>query len=69
LTPQCFRRDVLLRALAQVPDPDGFTDEAAAVEALGLRPRVVAGAAGNIKITTPADLALAEAVLRAQERW
>ncbi len=67
LTPQCFRRDVLARALAQLPGAAGFTDEASAVEALGLRPRVVAGAASNIKITTPADLALAEALLRARE--
>ncbi len=69
LTPQCFRHDVLTRALGRPAGQVPFTDEAAAVEALGLRPRMVAGAASNIKITTPADLALAEAILRAQERW
>jgi len=42
------------------------TDEAAAVEMLGLRPRLVEGSARNIKITYPSDLALAEAVLGAQ---
>jgi len=39
------------------------TDEASAVEALGLRPRLVAGGPGNVKITLPGDRALAAAVL------
>ena len=44
------------------------TDEAAAIERLGLKPLLVAGAADNIKITFPDDLALAEALLQAQLR-
>lgn len=60
-TPQMFRlgmlRDALLRTDGQV------TDEAGAIEALGLEPRLVAGALENFKITWPADFALAERLL------
>jgi 2-C-methyl-D-erythritol 4-phosphate cytidylyltransferase len=63
-TPQMFRHAVLQRALAQ-PGRDGWTDEAHAVEALGLRPRAVPGHASNVKITYPDDLALAAAILAA----
>ena len=41
------------------------TDEASAIECLGLRPRLVRGHADNIKVTNPEDAALAEAILRA----
>ncbi len=60
LTPQAFRRDVLLRAL-QAARADGFavTDDAQAVERLGLHPRLVEGREDNLKVTTPADLAVA----------
>jgi 2-C-methyl-D-erythritol 4-phosphate cytidylyltransferase len=40
------------------------TDEAMAMERLGLKPRLVEGSEDNIKVTTPADLALAEFILR-----
>jgi 2-C-methyl-D-erythritol 4-phosphate cytidylyltransferase len=64
-TPQMFRYGVLRRALAALA-PDAVTDEAQAVEALGLRPRLVPGDASNLKITFMEDLALAEAVLHAR---
>ena len=60
-TPQMFRRDLLLRALTAARD---VTDEASAVEALGLSPRLIEGDAANLKITYPADLHLAELILR-----
>jgi len=60
-TPQMFRLGTLLRALAAA-GPE-VTDEASAVEAIGLRPRLVAGDARNLKITWPEDLALAERLL------
>lgn len=60
-TPQIFRADLLERALATGPD---VTDDAAAVEALGVVVRIFLGAERNFKVTTVADLALAEAVLR-----
>jgi 2-C-methyl-D-erythritol 4-phosphate cytidylyltransferase len=64
MTPQMFRFDVLRRAL-DVAQRSGLasTDEAQAVEALGLQPRLVAGNADNIKITTPDDIARAERIL------
>ena len=64
LTPQAFRRDLLRRALlAARADGVMATDEAMAVERLGLRPRLVEGREDNLKVTTPADLALVEFLL------
>ena len=57
---QMFRRAVLARALAT----RAVTDEAGAVEALGLKPRLVAGDSTNLKVTFPADLGIAESILR-----
>jgi 2-C-methyl-D-erythritol 4-phosphate cytidylyltransferase len=66
-TPQMFRFAVLQRALQQaLADDRDATDEAAAVEALGLPVRLVPGRADNIKVTYPEDLVLVAAVLRAQ---
>ena len=62
-TPQMFRYGTLCRALAANPD---VTDEAGAIEALGLKPRLVKGDASNLKVTYPADLSLAEAILRSR---
>jgi len=64
-TPQMFRYGVLLEALTQ-PGAADATDEAQAVEALGLHPRLVRGSATNLKVTFPDDLRLAEAILRTQ---
>ncbi|MBI1397418.1 MAG: 2-C-methyl-D-erythritol 4-phosphate cytidylyltransferase [Betaproteobacteria bacterium] len=63
-TPQMFRYGLLERALG-VPNASAFTDEASAVEALGLRPRLVRGDPVNIKVTYPGDLALAGLFLEA----
>jgi 2-C-methyl-D-erythritol 4-phosphate cytidylyltransferase len=62
-TPQMFRYGLLTRALAGA-DLTAVTDEASAVEALGLSPRLVLGSERNVKVTYPEDLALAEAILR-----
>jgi 2-C-methyl-D-erythritol 4-phosphate cytidylyltransferase len=59
-TPQMFRTGLLMQALARAP---GATDEAAAVESLGLRPRLVLGSRENLKVTYPEDVAIAEAIL------
>ncbi len=68
-TPQMFRFAVLQRALQHALDKQQtVTDEAAAVEALGLPVRLVPGRADNIKVTYPEDLVLAAAVLQAQAR-
>lgn len=64
LTPQMFRLGLLRRALQRAHESGREpTDEAQAVEWLGEAPRLIAGEPGNIKITTPADLALAGALL------
>jgi 2-C-methyl-D-erythritol 4-phosphate cytidylyltransferase len=56
-------RAVLEQAYARVKDPSAATDEAGLVARAGFSVRVVRGDARNIKITTPADVALAEAAL------
>ena len=61
-TPQMFRAGVLLQALQRARG--SVTDEASAIEQMGLQPKLVAGSRENIKVTWPEDLALAEAILR-----
>lgn len=60
-TPQGFRYELLKRVFAEA-EQDGFigTDEASLVERAGHQVAVVMGSPRNIKITTPADLELAE---------
>lgn len=66
-TPQMFRYGLLSRALRELIAASGqVTDEAAAVERLGLFPQMVAGHKDNIKITRAADLAMAGNILAAQ---
>jgi 2-C-methyl-D-erythritol 4-phosphate cytidylyltransferase len=60
-TPQMFRLGLLQRALAAATH---VTDEASAIEALGLAPRLVACGMENFKITWPQDFDLAERLLR-----
>jgi 2-C-methyl-D-erythritol 4-phosphate cytidylyltransferase len=60
-TPQMFRYGLLRRALQQA---SGVTDESSAVEALGLRPKLVEGSPRNFKVTLPHDVALAELHLK-----
>jgi 2-C-methyl-D-erythritol 4-phosphate cytidylyltransferase len=65
-TPQMFRLGALEQALAvaETLGYAGITDEASAIEAGGLSPRLVRGSAQNFKVTYPEDFALAEALLR-----
>ncbi|MCI4439912.1 2-C-methyl-D-erythritol 4-phosphate cytidylyltransferase [Tibeticola sp.] len=64
-TPQMARLGLLHRALAaRAPAFVGVTDEASALEGLGLRPRLVQGSPWNIKLTYPQDFVLARALLR-----
>ena len=65
LTPQMFRFETLVHALTSSPD---VTDEAQAIEALGMSPLLVAGSARNIKITLPEDAELAAYYLSLQEQ-
>lgn len=67
LTPQMFRLGTLIHAIeSALADGVIVTDEAQAIERIGLTPRVVAGSADNLKITHPEDLALAGMILAAQ---
>lgn len=67
LTPQMFRHDLLRRALqSALAKGTAVTDEAQAVEALGVQPKLVAGDADNIKITLPEDLPRAERILKSR---
>lgn len=65
-TPQVFKYDLLLRAHR---DAQGiFTDDAAAVEAIGVKVKVYQGSRNNIKVTVPEDVSILEAILRQQRR-
>ena len=64
LTPQCFQYELLRQAYqgVDVTDPS-LTDESLLVERIGKRVTIVEGSSRNIKITTPGDLLIAEALL------
>ena len=67
-TPQVFSRAVLTRALqAAARENRTFTDDCAAVEAMGQAVRATHGSYENIKITTPEDILVAEALLQKEE--
>jgi 2-C-methyl-D-erythritol 4-phosphate cytidylyltransferase / 2-C-methyl-D-erythritol 2,4-cyclodiphosphate synthase len=67
LTPQMFRYERLCSALDAAHAAQRFpTDEAQALEWQGEQPRLVPGAASNLKITTAEDLLLAAAILRSR---
>lgn len=65
-TPQAFRREILIRAHERAThERDSATDDAELVERIGSRVAVVDGSALNLKITTPDDLRIAEALAAA----
>jgi len=64
-TPQMFTYVLLCRALDAATDPAAITDDASAVEALGLAPRLVEGHPRNLKVTLPSDIRIAEMYLAA----
>jgi 2-C-methyl-D-erythritol 4-phosphate cytidylyltransferase len=61
-TPQVFRLDIISEAYSKVRDD--VTDDASMAERLGYKVKVYPGSVTNIKITTPDDLILAEAILK-----
>lgn len=63
-TPQLFQTALLQRALSAA-DLGGITDEASAVEALGIRPLLVEGDTRNLKLTLPQDEHLVRLLLQA----
>lgn len=64
-TPQTFHSKILLPAFEQ-EYMDAFTDEATVVEAMGTRVHLTEGERSNIKVTTPEDMHIAEALLKAR---
>ncbi|QYF92406.1 2-C-methyl-D-erythritol 4-phosphate cytidylyltransferase [Massilia sp. PAMC28688] len=64
-TPQMFRYRLLGDALAAATDASIITDDASAVEAMGLSPALVEGHPCNLKVTLPADIRIAEMYLAA----
>lgn len=68
-TPQMFRYGLLVKALQGCRDVGiSPTDEAGAIESLGLQTEIIEGHSDNLKITYGADLALAEAILVYQQQ-
>lgn len=66
-TPQSFRREVIVAALAWAREkPPTHTDEASIVEGMGLPVAVVEGSSLNMKVTHPEDIAIADAFLSAR---
>ena len=67
-TPQVFRREMLENALRQAMQSGrSFTDDCAAVEAFGVTVRATAGSYENMKVTTPEDIIMGEAILQNRE--
>jgi 2-C-methyl-D-erythritol 4-phosphate cytidylyltransferase len=62
-TPQCFKKDILVKAY-NLPFHDGITDDASLVEAAGFEVKTVVGNDENIKITRKVDLKFAELYLK-----
>ncbi len=69
LTPQMFRTEELIDSIKKAQKAGWqITDEASAMEYAGYKPVLVEGRSDNIKITRPADLALAEFILKRMEQ-
>ena len=69
LTPQMFRYELIKKALrAAVLSDQPVTDEASAIEFLGLSPKIIPGEKSNIKITSAEDMLLAELIIMSWSR-
>ena len=66
-TPQCYRRSLLKRALDTPGARRDCTDDSQLLEVLGVKPAVVVSDYSNLKVTTPEDLIIAEALMKAKE--
>ncbi|MCM8760697.1 MAG: 2-C-methyl-D-erythritol 4-phosphate cytidylyltransferase [Candidatus Omnitrophica bacterium] len=63
-TPQTFRRNLIIKAYAS--KKGNITDDSSLLEAMGGRVKILKGSYANIKITTPEDIKIAEALMRNQ---
>lgn len=66
-TPQTFKTDLIKKAYLSEEDPS-FTDDASVAEKSGVRISLFEGSYENIKITTPEDLIIAEAILQERKK-
>jgi 2-C-methyl-D-erythritol 4-phosphate cytidylyltransferase len=67
-TPQAFKKSLLLKAYSKVDPGTDYTDDAQILESLKIKVSILASDNLNIKITTPVDLLLAEAILKMRKR-
>ena len=67
-TPQVFNKKMYLNAMQGVPNSELFTDDCGLIEAYGKLVKIVDGDNTNIKITTPEDLIIAEAIINKGEK-
>jgi 2-C-methyl-D-erythritol 4-phosphate cytidylyltransferase len=63
VTPQVFNHEILITAMGAGPSDDSVTDESVLAEVAGFEVAVVEGSPTNIKITHPADMIVAEALI------
>jgi 2-C-methyl-D-erythritol 4-phosphate cytidylyltransferase len=69
-TPQCFDKDLIVGALTKARDEEAvLTDDCMAVERIGMKVHLTKGGNQNIKITTPADLWMADGILRGRANY
>ena len=68
-TPQIFKKSLYIDALRTVADASDFTDDCKLIEEYGEKVQMVEGSYENIKITTPGDVILAEAILRTRNEY
>ena len=67
-TPQVFEVDLIKAALVNAQEKNlVLTDDCSAVEVIGVKPLMTCGSEENIKITTPLDIKIAEAILAARD--
>ena len=66
-TPQCYQAKILEKALTKYGNLDA-TDESQLVEKIGIKVQAVLGSYSNIKITTPEDLIIAEALCKIKKK-
>jgi 2-C-methyl-D-erythritol 4-phosphate cytidylyltransferase len=66
-TPQVFKYDILLDAHERIRDD--VTDDCAMVERLGYPVYLYESSRLNLKVTTPEDLRLVDALLRTRHKW
>ncbi|MCR4819658.1 MAG: 2-C-methyl-D-erythritol 4-phosphate cytidylyltransferase [Elusimicrobiales bacterium] len=65
-TPQCYRRGILEKILSIASDGKDYSDESQILEQLGIKPACVKSDYRNMKITTPEDIAIAEALISSE---